>query len=200
MTGLSNHLAAPGCSAGGNHTPSITRWWGPTVNIRPALPQAVITVSYNYIWQTSNYQHNEAHHYSVCENEPWSSAAFCPRDPEKENMSVKHAHGESAFTQHRQQEVVEVTIIDWTVLLVWVTSGSDIPSERWQLVMQSSLIKRLPHRGSLLLLENSRTRVQVVQSKRSHTHSQTPWRKSDTSANGCLVTGCVRGVRWNTFN
>ena len=127
---------------------------------------------------------------------PWCwTRPFCPRYPEKENTSVKHAHGESAFPQHQQQEVVEVTVIDWTVLHVRVTSGSDIPSGRWQLVMQSRLIKLLPHRRSLLLLENSRfRRCRLCKiNTHTHTHSHTPWRNSDTSANGCLATGCVGG-------
>lgn len=62
-----NHLAAEGHSVVGNYKWTAARWWGPTVNIRPTLPQAVITMLRNYIWKTAHYEHNEPNYYSACE-------------------------------------------------------------------------------------------------------------------------------------
>lgn len=111
-----------GRSAVGNHKWTTTWWWGPTVNIRPALPQAVIAMLCNYTRQTSNYRHNEANYYSACERRMsrehsgnllpllcWWKQLLCPR---QKNPSVKHAAYKQSHNTNNRRNCSSDRLID----------------------------------------------------------------------------------------
>lgn len=148
-------------SAVGNHTRSITRRWGPTVNIGPPLSQTVITTSYNYIWQTSNYQHNEANYYSArdgrwsCEHD--EGLLLCRVDQSRpsalrqKNTSVRHtAYRRSHKTNNRGNRWRDV---NWLLSGEVLCTGQVASRRLHSLLLQSGdswscraeLIKLLAH-------------------------------------------------------
>lgn len=198
-------VAPEGCSAVGNHKWTTTWWQGPTVNIRPALPPAVITMSCNYIWQTSNYQHNEANYYSASERrmsrEHGGNLLPCLVDDSSpsalppKNTSVKHA-----VAQHKQQKELLKWQTNWLLDSEPLCMGGSPLAITFLQSGDSRSCRLTPASLSFYLTVNPyccwRTpgsEVQIVQNK---THTQTYtllWGYNDTSAKGCLATGCVRG-------